>query len=476
MHTSKSIKQITILILCLSSLLAYGDIQPNVIIIFNDDQGYQDLGCYGSPDIKTPRVDQMAKEGMKFTDFYVASSVCSPSRAALLTGCYPQRVGVGGVFFPNKGNNGLNPAHVTIAETLKTVGYKTKAVGKWHLGDDVKFLPTNQGFDSYYGIPYSNDMSPSRISKYAEDCLWREGMSEEILQKAFAALKTDKKALKNFNNKVPLMQNQEVIEFPADQSTITKRFASESITFISESVKEKNPFFLYLANSMPHTPLFASPDFKGKSQRGLYGDVIEEIDYNVGRILDHLDELGIADDTIVIFSSDNGPWLIKGKNGGSALPLFEGKMTNFEGGQRVPAIVRWPNKIPAGSICNEIATSMDLYPTIAQIAGANLPEMALDGQNILDLLMGVKDAVSPHKYFFYGQRAVRSGDWKYHKVEKFVTKKTQRDTNSPSLYNLKEDIGESKNIIDKYPEIANRLKKALELLNPNRPQGRKVKK
>lgn len=441
--------------------------KPNIVIIFNDDQGYQDLGCYGSPDIKTPRVDQLATEGMKFTDFYVASPVCSASRAALLTGCYPLRVGVPGVFFPNRGHSGLDPKHETIAEVLKGAGYATKAVGKWHLGDHKEFLPTNQGFDSYFGIPYSNDMYPAQEMIYADDCVYLEGVTQETIKNAFlkAAQAKNRKhpqpaALKN---KVPLMRNEECIEFPADQTTITRRYADEGIAFISEQAEKNQPFFLYLANSMPHIPLFASPQFKGKSARGLYGDVIEEIDYNTGRILDHLDKLNVAENTIVVFTSDNGPWLVKGKHGGSALPLFEGKMTHFEGGQRVPAIMRWPGKIPANSVCNEMALSMDLLPTLAYAAGAEMkPAQNIDGKNVFDLITAREGAVTPHEKFFFGTSAVRSGDWKYHAQEKFKVKATKRNTNGPTLYDLNDDIGESKNVIEDYPEVAERLRKDLE--------------
>ncbi|MEN8661154.1 MAG: sulfatase [Lentimonas sp.] len=447
--------------------------QPNIIVVLNDDQGYQDLGCYGSPDIKTPHIDKMASQGMKFTEFYVASPVCSASRAALLTGCYPNRVGVPGVFFPNRGHHGLSPEHVTIAEVLKTVGYRTKAVGKWHLGDELEFLPTNQGFDSYYGIPYSNDMFPAQSMAYAENCLYLEGMTQGKITEAFAINKARPQAMKD---KVPLMRDEECVEFPADQTTITRRFADEGIAFISESVKAETPFFLYLANSMPHTPLFASPEFMGKSERGLYGDVIEEMDHNVGRIMSHLDDLGIEENTIIIVLSDNGPWLVKGDHGGSALPLFEGKMTTFEGGQRVPAVIRWPKQIPAGSVCEEMALSMDLFPTFAHVAGAALPtEMPLNGKNIIDLISAKEGAETPHEYFFYNQSAVRSGDWKYHYRENFKVKATARDSKGPTLYNLSEDIGESKNLIKEYPEIAERLKAAL-ASNPNKRTGVQKKK
>jgi arylsulfatase A len=436
--------------------------QPNIVIIFNDDQGYQDLGCFGSPNIKTPRVDQLAREGMRFTDFLVASPVCSASRAALMTGRYPQVVGVQGVFWPDR-PGGLEPEHVTIAETLKRAGYATAAVGKWHLGDKLHYLPTNQGFDSYYGIPYSNDMYPASDMKYASDCLFLEGHSHQTIKEGFAGeiRNGNPRSMKNL---VPLMRNEECIEFPADQATITRRFADEGIEFISRSVKAGKPFFLYLANSMPHIPLFASEQFLGKSERGLYGDVIEEIDYNTGRIMDHLKKLGIEENTIVIFTSDNGPWLTVKERGGSALPLFEGKFTGFEGGQRVPFVIRWPARIPAGTVCSEVAASIDIHPTLAKVAGAKLPDVKLDGKNVLNLWTGKKGAKSPHKYFFYvhqGQ-AVRSGDWKYHKKEVFKVKDTARDTGEATLYNLRKDIGEANNVIDEHPEIAGRLAKALD--------------
>ncbi len=438
--------------------------KPNIIIILNDDQGYQDLGCYGSPDIKTPHVDQLAREGMRFTDYYVASCVCSASRAALLTGCYPERIGVPGVFFPNRGHKGLAPEHATIAEVLKSAGYATKAVGKWHLGDHVEFLPTRRGFDSYYGIPYSNDMYPAKEMNYADHCLFREGMDLQTLEKAFEG-KLNNGNPRGMKNKVPLMRNEECIEFPADQSTITRRYADEGIGFIRDCAKAGQPFFLYLANSMPHIPLFASPDFKGKSARGLYGDVIEEIDYNTGRVMAQLDELGIRENTIVVFTSDNGPWLVMGENGGCALPLFEGKMTRFEGGQRVPAIVRWPGKVPAGSTCSEMVLSMDLLPTLAKAAGATLPKTELDGKDITGILEGRKEAKTRHDHFFFGTNAVRGGDWKYHQKEIFKVKATMRPSNGPTLYNLKTDIGETTNLIGEHPEIAERLRNALEAHN-----------
>lgn len=438
--------------------------KPNIVIIFNDDQGYQDLGCYGSPNIKTPKVDQLANEGMRFTDFYVASSVCSASRAALLTGCYPQRVGVKGVFFPNTGG-GLNPKHTTIAEILKTAGYSTAAVGKWHLGDKKQYLPTNQGFDSYYGIPYSNDMLPAKDMEYSEDCLWRDGYTVDRILEEFEGERTKWGKPKKLIDKVPLMRGDQCVEFPCDQTTITKRYAEEGISFIKKSVEEKKPFFLYLANTMPHVPIFTTEEFKGVSDGGLYGDAIEEIDHYTGKVLDQLEELGIEKNTIVIFTSDNGPWLSYGSNhAGSALPLYEGKFTSFEGGMRVPFIIRWPGKIPAGSTCNELTASIDLLPTLAKIGGAELPEVELDGKDVFDLWKGKKGANTPHEYFFMVHKgiAVRSGDWKYHDKEFYSYKKIARDREGPTLYNLKNDIDESENVIDQNPEVAERLAKALE--------------
>ncbi|WP_419194041.1 sulfatase [Novipirellula herctigrandis] len=426
--------------------------KPNVIIIFTDDQGYQDLGCYGSPDIATPNIDNLADEGMRFTDFYVAASACSASRAALLTGCYPKRVGMPLVLNPSKttGPQGLDPKHVTIAELLKPLGYATKEVGKWHLGDEKQYLPTNQGFDSYFGIPYSNDMAAAADMEYAKDCLFREGYSRDKIRQV--------------RGEPLLMRDELCIELPVDQSTVTRRYTDESVRFISESTQTKEPFFLYLAHTMPHTPWYVSSDFQGKSKQGLYGDVIEEIDYNVGRLLNHLEELDIADNTLVVFTSDNGRWLLKGEDGGSALPLLEGKKTTFEGGMRVSCIMRWPGRIPAGSVCTEMASSIDLLPTIAAITGAgSAKDVPLDGREIIDLITGKEDTTTPHRYFFYETQAVRSGDWKFHSRQSHKVKSIARPHKGNALYNLTDDIGESNNVIDDYPEVAARLKKALEV-------------
>ena len=448
------------LILGQGSLLAsQNESKPNVIIVLTDDQGYNDLSCHGSKTIQTPNIDQMAADGLKFTSYYVASAVCSASRAALLTGRYPKRVGVPGVFFPNRGHQGLDPKHQTIAEVLKSVGYATKAVGKWHLGDEVEFLPTNQGFDSYYGIPYSNDMFPALSMKYSNDCLYREGMDQKAI---LAAFKKDKHRPKGMKDKVPLMRNDECIEFPVDQSTITRRYTDESLKFIDQSLAENKPFFLYLAHSMPHTPLYVSEAFQGKSKGGIYGDVIEEIDHNVGRILNHLDQKKISDNTLMIYTSDNGPWLVKGAHGGSAYPLFEGKMTSFEGGQRVPAIIKWPAKIKKGSVSDAMSLSMDILPTLVEITGAKAEYAELlDGKSLLATLIG-ESSTTQHDYFFFSGRAVRYKDWKYHEREIFKLKKTARKSKGATLYNLRDDIGESKNLINDYPEIVAQLKNALQ--------------
>ena len=443
--------------------------KPNIVVIFNDDMGYADIGCFGSEKNRTPRIDKMAEEGRRFTDFYVASAVCSASRAALLTGCYPQRVGVPGVFFPNKQPaRGLDPEHFTIAELLKSAGYKTLAAGKWHLGDEPRFLPTNQGFDTFYGVPYSNDMYPAKSMKYADDCLYREGITPGKIEAAFAETPAGKQP-RTMKDKVPLMRDEVCIEFPLDQSTITRRLADESIRFIEESVKEGKPFFIYLTNPMPHTPLFASSQFDGKSANGLYGDVIEEIDFNAGRVLDALKANGVDDNTLVIFTSDNGPWLIKRDHGGSAKPLRDGKGSSYEGGQRVPCVMRWPGKIKAGTECAEIATAMDLLPTFAAITGTELPsdlKVKPDGHDIQNLMTGGPKAKSPYAAFCYsGSSGVRVGAWKYRYGPRYGMWSGIRPKENPrekQLFNLADDIGEQNNRIEQHPEVTQRLVKALE--------------
>lgn len=455
--------------ICILTLNTFADVsRPNIVVIFTDDQGYQDMGVFGSPNIKTPHLDRLAAEGMRFTDFYVGASVCSASRAALLTGYYPHRVGVSGAFFPNV-KNGLDPKHVTIAEVLKGAGYATGAVGKWHLGDEKEYLPTSQGFDSYYGIPYSNDMFPARGMTYAGDCLFREGVTPESLAAAFPELKEGmsrwERQPHKLKSKVPLMRGEACIEFPADQSTLTRRYTEEAVGFI-ETNKDR-PFFLYLAHSMPHIPLYASPDFEGRSDAGLYGDCIEEIDWSVGQIMDALKQHGLDRNTLVFYSSDNGPWELKGseaakmkgdKNrrvGGSAYPLRGYKFSNWEGGMRVPTLMWWPGQIPAGTICGEIASTIDMLPTIAALTGAELPAAKLDGVSLVPLLMNVEGA-RPREVFFYGTDGVRSGNWKAIR---------NNGTKAFELYDLTRDISESRDLANEHPDILARLQK---LLNQHR--------
>lgn len=415
--------------------------RPNVIVIFTDDQGYQDVGCFGSPDISTPNLDNMAKDGIRFTDFYSASPVCSPSRAALMTGCYPTRVGVPVVLWPMS-PDGLSPEEVTIAEMVKEQGYATACIGKWHLGDQAQFLPTNQGFDSYFGIPFSNDMSVNPEAKVSAEVLFREG-------KDLNKLRTEKP--KKFD--VPLFRDDEIIEYPVDQTQITKRYTEEARKFIVEN-KEK-PFFLYLAHTMPHIPLMPSEEFKGKSRQGLYGDVIEEIDWSVGQVLEELRKQGLEENTLVIFTSDNGPWNLKNGHGGSAKPLRGFKFETYEGGMRVPMIAQWKGMISPQSTSAEIASTIDLLPTIAYLSGAELPDRTLDGKNIWPLLSGKSNSKTPHKEFLYYSNttaeAIRVGDWKLRVREGIV-----------ELYDLKNDISESNNLAEEQPKRVQSLQKKLD--------------
>ncbi|MGH9840410.1 MAG: sulfatase family protein, partial [Blastocatellia bacterium] len=329
-----------------SSVAAQTKDKPNIIVILADDLGYGDLACYGHPTIATPNLDRMAAEGMKFTQFYAGASVCTPSRAALLTGRYPVRSGVTRVLIP-KSTGGLPESEVTIAETLGDAGYATMCVGKWHLGSRRPHLPLNHGFDHYYGIPYSNDMSP-----------WAQPDNPTF----------------NGDPPHPLLRDFEVTnrEEP-DQTQLTRLYTDESVKFIREQAKKKKPFFLFLAHTFPHVPLYASASFKGKSRRGLYGDTVEEIDASCGDILRALKELGIERETLVVFTSDNGPWIGKKLDGGSPGPFNEGKVSTWEGGFRVPFIARWPGRIAAGVTTRAFATAMDLFPTFVNLAGGKAP-------------------------------------------------------------------------------------------------------
>ncbi|MHC4403528.1 MAG: sulfatase family protein [Planctomycetota bacterium] len=439
------------------------DERPNFVLIFTDDQGYQDLGCFGSPDIRTPNLDRMAEEGMKFTDFYVAAPVCSASRAALLTGCYCARVSVTGVFFPRH-RVGLNPEEITVAEVLKAKGYATCCIGKWHLGHVAPFLPTSQGFDSYFGVPYSNDMTIDPAMKLADDVRLRENMTAERIRSE-----------KPTRNWVPLLRGEEVVEYPADQATLTKRYTEEATGFIQRN--KDRPFFLYLPHTMPHIPLFASDAFRGKSKRGLYGDVIEEIDASVGEIMTTIRQLDLSERTLVIFTSDNGPWLSMGTAGGSALPLRDGKFTVYEGGMRVPFIAWWPGTVPAGATCRELAASIDVLPTLARLAGAQVPDdRAIDGKDISPLLKGESGAKSPHAAYYFRGKAVRSGHWKLHPAGR-VKRGNETEEIPAQLYDLKSDVAESKNLAAEHPEVVDRLTKLLRAHNETiaankRPAGK----
>ena len=433
---------------------------PNFIVIFTDDQGFEDLGCFGSPKIKTPHLDQLAADGRKFTSFYSANSVCSPSRASLMTGCYPVRVSIPGVLFPRH-DIGLNPDEITIADLLKTKSYATACIGKWHIGHKPKFLPTSQGFDSYYGIPYSNDMTIDPEAKLAENINLREGFTLDRIR--------NEKPKKNL---VPLMRNEEVIEYPCDQTTLTKRYTEEAVKFIEEN--KKRPFFLYLPHTMPHIPLFASENFKGKSKRGPYGDTIEEIDWSVGEIMKALRKNNLDENTLVVYTSDNGPWKLKGGRGGSANPLRGYKFQTYEGGMRVPCIMHWKGKIPPGSSCDEIAATIDLLPTIAGLSGVELPnDRTIDGKNIWPLISGKEGAKTPHEiYFFYkgnSLESARQGKWKL--------RRSGKKSQSIELYDLASDISESNNLAQENEALTNEIIQKMnsfdeKLKNAQRPAGK----
>ncbi|CAM4153518.1 sulfatase family protein [Zobellia nedashkovskayae] len=416
--------------------------KPNVIIFFVDDQGYEDVGVFGSPLIKTSNLDGMAENGMRFTDFYSASPVCSPSRAALLTGAYPVRVNVPRVLWPNR-EGGLSNKELTLADMLKTKNYATACIGKWHLGDEAQYLPIKQGFDSYYGIPFSNDMSVNPKSKVAENILFREGMTIDSLREE-----------KWRKGQVPLFRQDEVIEYPVDQTTLTQRYTEEALGFITDN--KDNPFFLYVAQTMPHIPLYASENFKGKSARGLYGDVIEELDWSMGEILKTLETLGIDDNTLVIFASDNGPWKLKNGHGGSAYPLRGYKFNTYEGGMRVPMIAQWKGQIPAQTVCSEVTSTIDILPTVAYLTDSELPDEKIDGNNIWPILQG-KNKKSPHTktgFYYYKDtivEAVRKENWKLRRVEGEI-----------ELFNLADDISETTNVASSNPKKVKELTKMLE--------------
>ncbi len=417
---------------------------PNVVIVFTDDQGYGDVGVQGARGFATPNLDRLAAEGARFTDFYVAQPVCSASRAALLTGCYPNRLGIAGALGP-KAKHGIHADETTLAEVCRSRGYATAVFGKWHLGHHAEFLPTRHGFDEYYGLPYSNDMWPFHPE-------WPEGYPP-----------------------LPTIEGERVVGTNLDQNLLTGEIARRAVDFIERQAKEEKPFFLYVAHPMPHVPLHAGAEFRGGSEAGLYGDVIEEIDASVGNILDALERNGLDEDTLVIFSSDNGPWLSYGDHAGSSGPLREGKGTTFEGGVRVPFLARWPGRIPAGRICAEPAMTIDLLPTIVRLLGAEPPERKIDGLDVWPLLAGEPGAVSPHEaFFFYYHKndleAVRSGRWKLHFPHGYRTMKGREPgaggtpgkydhdvKTGLELYDLRADVGETRDVAADHPAVVARL-------------------
>ena len=394
---------------------------PNVIIIFADDLGYGDLGCFGHPTIATPNLDRMAREGMRLTQFYVAECVCTPSRAGLLTGRLPIRNGMCSdtrrVLFTDS-TGGLPEEEITIAESVKTKDYATACVGKWHLGHLPQFLPTRQGFDSYFGIPYSNDMKPS-----------------------------------------VLLRGATVIEEPADQSTLTARYTAEAVSFIRKN--RDRPFFLYLPHTFPHVPLFASEKFKDKSRRGLFGDVVEELDWSVGQVLETLAELELDDQTLVFFTSDNGPWLIKNQNGGSAGLLRGGKGSTWEGGMREPTIARWPGKIPAGTTSSELGCTTDLLATVHGLLDIPLPtDRTLDSYDLRPLLFGTGESPRKSLLYYRGRKlmAARMGPWKAHFMTQAGYHQPKPEVHDPPLlFHLDSDPSERFDLSKKHPEVISQI-------------------
>ncbi|RTE55269.1 arylsulfatase [Arenibacter aquaticus] len=417
---------------------------PNVILIFTDDQGYEDIGANGSPNIETPNLDQMAKEGIRLTSFYSAQPICSASRAGILTGCYPNRIGIHNALGPGS-PIGINASEMTIAEMLQNTGYKTAIFGKWHLGDSPKFLPTRHGFDEFFGIPYSNDMWPYHPQQGT---------------------------VFNFGP-LPLYENEKVLDTLTDQTQLTTQITERSVDFINRN--KNNPFFLYVPHPQPHVPLFVSDKFKGKSKRGLYGDVIMEIDWSVGEILKALKTNGLEENTLVIFTSDNGPWLSYGNHAGSALPFREGKGTAWEGAQREPFVLRYPKEIKAGRTIDVPVMAIDILPTIAEVTGARLPNLTIDGKSAWPVFRGESNESPQEAYFFYYRvnelMGVRYGKWKMYFPHRYRTMEGQEpgkdglpgqykmiDMEEIELYDVSTDVSETKNVAEEYPEVVDKIK------------------
>ncbi|MCX6856157.1 MAG: sulfatase [Verrucomicrobia bacterium] len=434
--------------------------KPNVILIFADDMGYGDLGSFGSKTIRTPHLDSLAAQGRKFTSFMVASPVCTPSRTALLTACYPKRVNMHQhVLFPTS-TKGLHPEEHTIADHLKAQGYATACFGKWHLGHLPEVLPTAQGFDTYFGIPYSNDMNhPDNEGKPpggpdGMDMLWTD--PESTLTKW----------------KTPLMEDEKIIELPVDQRTITRRCTQKAIDYVKAN--RERPFFLYLPYSMPHIPLYVPDDVRDPDPKRAYINTIEHLDTEIGRLLSTLDETGLTENTFVIFTTDNGPWLTFKHHGGSAGPLRDGKGTTFEGGQRVPCLIRGPG-VPAGSVCNELTGTLDVLPTLAAILKAPLPTTKkIDGLDVTGLWLGTAEKSPREEFVYYTSQGalegIRQGNWK------LLVKKPQapgkgKKKAAPAaepetlLFDLANDLGEQTNLATQHPEIVTRLRTRMEELD-----------
>lgn len=430
----------------------YKNEYPNIVIIFMDDLGYGDISNFGAINYKTPNIDKMVNDGMLFTNFYSAQAVCSASRAGLLTGTYPNRIGISGALMPYS-NHGLHDDEITIAEMLKDKGYATAIYGKWHLGHHKKFLPNNHGFDTYIGIPYSNDMWPVDFdgNQISDTSNWKKKTYPQLpLIKDFEKIKE--------------------IKTLEDQAMLTTLYTEKSIKFINEN--KNNPFFLYVPHSMPHVPIAVSDKFLGKSKQGLYGDLMMELDWSVGEIIKSLESNNILENTLVIFTSDNGPWLNFGNHAGSTGGLREGKGTSFEGGQRVPTVMMWKNMIPRGKIANQLSSTIDLFPTIASIVDAKLPSHKIDGINILEILEGKDSKPRDHFFYYYGNNnleAVRKDNWKLilpHASRSYEGVLPKNDGHGGpysrietglELYNLRRDPGEEYDVIKLYPEIVKEL-------------------
>ncbi len=430
---------------------------PNIVIVLTDDQGYADVGVFGAKGFKTPNLDRLATQGCTFRNFHVAQPVCSASRTALLTGCYPNRLGIHGAL-PPRSKVGINATEMTLAELVKQKGYATAIFGKWHLGDSPQFLPLKHGFDEYFGLPYSNDMWPKHpdlVNLPANDQKRKDGYPDLVMYDG---------------NKVAIPQITH-----EDQNQLTTWYTEHAVKFIEKN--KDHPFFLYLAHNMPHVPLHVSDKFRGKTERGLYGDVIEEIDWSVGQVMEALHRNGLDDNTWIIYTSDNGPWLCYGDHAGSAFPLREGKGTNWEGGTREPCIMRWPGKIAAGSESRQMLMTLDLFPTIANLIGAKLPDHKIDGLDVWPVVAGKPGAKNPHdSYWFYYEvnqlQAVTSSDghWKLQLPHTYRTlggrpggkggtpaKYEPRKLETAEFYDLENDISETRDVAAAHPDIVARL-------------------